>query len=263
MKIAPKKNLGQNFLIDENVIDQIIDIANISREDSVLEVGPGTGALTKKIIEKKPKEITVIEKDKRLADSLRENFSEKIQVINQDMLNFSYNDYSDKNLIIFGNLPYNISTQILAKWIKMRELNKFSKKFILMFQKEVADRIIAESNSKKYGRISILSNWRMKIYKIIDVEPSSFKPIPKVKSTLLVFVPKENFFKFRDPKNLEYVTNIFFSQRRKMIKKPLKFLFENFDEVSKKLSLNLSLRPQNLNNDTYYKICEIYEKLIN
>ena len=263
MKIAPKKNLGQNFLIDENVIDQIIDIANISREDSVLEVGPGTGALTKKIIEKKPKEITVIEKDKRLADSLRENFSEKIQVINQDMLNFSYNDYSDKNLIIFGNLPYNISTQILAKWIKMRELNKFSKKFILMFQKEVADRIIAESNSKKYGRISILSNWRMKIYKIIDVEPSSFKPIPKVKSTLLVFVPKKNFFKFRDPKNLEYVTNIFFSQRRKMIKKPLKFLFENFDEVSKKLSLNLSLRPQNLNNDTYYKICEIYEKLIN
>ena len=261
MKIAPKKNLGQNFLIDENVIDKIIDIANISREDSVLEVGPGTGALTKKIIEKKPKEITVIEKDKRLADSLKENFSEKINVINEDMLNFSYRDYFDKNLIIFGNLPYNISTQILAKWIKMRELNKFSKKFILMFQKEVADRIIAESNSKKYGRISILSNWRMKIYKIIDIEPSSFKPIPKVKSTLLVFVPKENFFKFKDPKNLEYVTNIFFSQRRKMIKKPLKFLFENFDEVSKKLSLNLSLRPQNLNNDTYYKICEIYEKI--
>ena len=143
----------------------------------------------------------------------------------------------------------------------MRELNKFSKKFILMFQKEVADRIIAESNSKKYGRISILSNWRMKIYKIIDIEPISFKPIPKVKSTLLVFVPKKNFFKFKDPKNLEYVTNIFFSQRRKMIKKPLKFLFENFDEVSKKLSLNLSLRPQNLNNDTYYKICEIYEKI--
>ncbi len=261
MKIAPKKNLGQNFLIDENVIDQIIDIANISREDSVLEVGPGTGALTKKIIEKKPKEITVIEKDKRLADSLKENYSEKIKVINEDMLNFSYRDYADKNLIIFGNLPYNISTQILAKWIKMRELNKFSKKFILMFQKEVADRIIAESNSKKYGRISILSNWRMKIYKIIDIEPISFKPIPKVKSTLLVFVPKKNFFKFKDPKNLEYVTNIFFSQRRKMIKKPLKFLFENFDEVSKKLSLNLSLRPQNLNNDTYYKICEIYEKI--
>ena len=259
MKIAPKKNLGQNFLIDENVIDQIIDIANISREDSVLEVGPGTGALTKKIIEKKPKEITVIEKDKRLADSLKENFSEKIKVINEDMLNFSYRDYSDKNLIIFGNLPYNISTQILAKWIKMRELNKFSKKFILMFQKEVADRIIAESNSKKYGRISILSNWRMKIYKIIDIEPSSFKPIPKVKSTLLVFVPKENFFKFKDPKNLEYVTNIFFSQRRKMIKKNFMKLFKDSNYMSKKLKIQLSDRPQNLSTDKFLMIIKEYE----
>ena len=167
MKIAPKKNLGQNFLIDENVIDQIIDIANISREDSVLEVGHGTGALTKKIIEKKPKEITVIEKDKRLADSLKENFSEKIKVINEDMLNFSYRDYSDKNLIIFGNLPYNISTQILAKWIKMRELNKFSKKFILMFQKEVAERILADTNSKNYGRLAVLSSWKLEIKKIL------------------------------------------------------------------------------------------------
>ena len=262
MKIVPNKNLGQNFLIDKNIIDQIIDIANIDEKDSILEVGPGTGALTEKIIEKKPKEIIVIEKDEKLANNLKETFTEKLNVINDDMLNFSYNNFIGKKLIIFGNLPYNISTQILAKWIKMKELNKFCKKFILMFQKEVADRIIAESNSKKYGRISILSNWRMEIEKIIDIEPRSFKPIPKVKSTLLIFVPKEKFIKFKDPKNLEHVTNIFFSQRRKMINKPLKFLFENFEDVSKKLSLDLKLRPQNLNNDTYYKICKIYEKLI-
>ena len=262
MKIVPNKNLGQNFLIDQNIIDQIIDIANIDEKDSILEVGPGTGALTEKIIEKKPKEIIVIEKDEKLANNLKETFTEKLNVINDDMLNFSYNNFIGKKLIIFGNLPYNISTQILAKWIKMKELNKFCKKFILMFQKEVADRIIAESNSKKYGRISILSNWRMEIEKIIDIEPRSFKPIPKVKSTLLIFVPKEKFIKFKDPKNLEHVTNIFFSQRRKMINKPLKFLFENFEDVSKKLSLDLKLRPQNLNNDTYYKICKIYEKLI-
>ena len=263
MKIFPKKFLGQNFLINQNIIDQIVAQGNICADDSILEVGPGTGALTKSIIEKKPKEIILIEKDERLANYLKINFTDKVKVINEDMLNISYDDYSGKNMIIFGNLPYNISTQILAKWIKMRELNQFCKKFILMFQKEVADRIIAESNSKKYGRISILSNWRMKIKKIIDIEPSSFKPAPKVKSTLLVFVPKKKFFKFKDPKNLEHVTNIFFSQRRKMIKKPLKFLFKNFEDISKKLSLDLSLRPQNLNNDTYYKICEIYEKLIN
>ena len=263
MKNFPKKFLGQNFLINQNIIDQIVDQGNICNEDSILEVGPGTGALTRGIIEKNPKEIILIEKDVRLANYLKINFTDKVKVINEDMLNISYDDYSAKNLIIFGNLPYNISTQILVRWIKMRKLNQFCKKFILMFQKEVADRIIAESNSKKYGRISILSNWRMKIHKIIDIEPSNFKPAPKVKSTLLVFVPKKKFFKFRDPKNLEHVTNIFFSQRRKMIKKPLKFLFENFEDISKKLSLDLSLRPQNLNNDTYYKICEIYEKLIN
>ena len=263
MKIFPKKFLGQNFLINQNIIDQIVDQGNICTDDSILEVGPGTGALTKSIIEKKPKEIILIEKDERLANYLKTNFTNKVKVINEDMLNISYDDYSGKNLIIFGNLPYNISTQILVRWIKMRKLNQFCKKFILMFQKEVADRIIAESNSKKYGRISILSNWRMKIQKIIDIEPNSFKPAPKVKSTLLVFVPKKKFFKFKDPKNLEYVTNIFFSQRRKMIKKPLKFLFKDFDDISKKLSLNLNLRPQNLNKDTYFKICEIYEKSIN
>ena len=95
-----------------------------------------------------------------------------------------------------------------------------------MFQKEVADRIIAETNTKNYGRLSILSNWKMKINKIIDIEPESFKPVPKVKSTLLVFTPKKNYYNLKDPKNLEHVTNIFFSQRRKMIKKPLKFLFK-------------------------------------
>ena len=103
----------------------------------------------------------------------------------------------------------------------------------------------------------------MNIEKISDIEPSCFYPPPKVSSTLLVFTPRINFFNLKDPKNLEHVTNIFFSQRRKMIKKPLKFLFKDYEYVSKNLSLNLNLRPQNLDNITYYKICKIYEKLIN
>ena len=130
-----------------------------------------------------------------------------------------------------------------------------------MFQKEVADRIIAETNTKNYGRLSILSNWKMKIDKIIDIEPNSFYPQPKVKSTLLVFTPKKNYYELKNPKNLEYVTTIFFNQRRKMIKKPLKQLFKNFEEVSIKLNLKLSLRPQNLDNLIYYKLCDMYETL--
>ena len=131
-----------------------------------------------------------------------------------------------------------------------------------MFQKEVADRIIAEKNTRNYGRLSILSNWKMKIEKVFDIDPNSFKPKPKIQSTLLTFVPKKNFYKLKNPKNLEHVTNIFFNQKRKMIKKPLKLLFKNYEDIAKTLSLDLSLRPQNLNNMIYYKICELYETSI-
>ena len=262
MNFSAKKSLGQNFLNDQKIINLIADTGNINSKDIVLEVGPGTGNLTEKILEKEPKDFILIEKDQRLADYLIKKFGDKIKIFNEDMLKFSYENYYKKNLIIFGNLPYNISTQILAKWIKIKELDKFCKKLVLMFQKEVADRIIAKNNTKNYGRLSILSNWKMEVEKIIDIEPNSFKPAPKVKSTLLLFTPKKKFFELKDPKNLEHVTNIFFSQRRKMIKKPLKFLFKNFNDLERKLNLDLNLRPQNLDCLTYYKICKIYESSI-
>ena len=262
MSFFAKKSLGQNFLYDENIINLICRVGNVTNKDIVIEVGPGTGKLTEKILERKPKDFIVIEKDQRLVEYLNKKFENKIKIINDDMIKFSYKDFYNKKLIIFGNLPYNISTQILTKWIKIENLGSFCKKFVLMFQKEVADRIIAKTNTKNYGRLSIISNWKMEIKKIVDIEPSCFKPAPKVESTLLVFTPKKTIYNLKDPKNLEYITNIFFSQRRKMIKKPLKFLFKDFLGVSQKLNLDLNLRPQNLNNLTYYKICEIYETLI-
>ena len=262
MKFYPKKSLGQNFLVDDKIINSIIEQGNISNDDVIIEVGPGTGSLTQKILEKKPKKFIVIEKDRNLANSLNQKYGNKIKVINEDILKFTHEDLLKENVIIFGNLPYNISTQILARWIKIKNLDKFCKKFILMFQKEVADRIIAKKNTRNYGRLSILSNWKMKIEKVFDIDPNSFKPKPKIESTLLTFVPKKNFYKLKNPKNLEHVTNIFFSQKRKMIKKPLKQLFNNYGDIAKILSLDLSLRPQNLNHMIYYKICELYESSI-
>ena len=261
MNFIAKRSLGQNFLKDQKIINLITEIGNVNSSDIVIEVGPGTGNLTEKILEKEPRDFILIEKDQRLVNYLIKKFGDKIKIFNEDMLKFSYENYYKKNLIIFGNLPYNISTQILAKWVKIKELDKFCKKLILMFQKEVADRIIAKNNTKNYGRLSIFTNWKMDIEKIIDIEPDSFKPAPKVKSTLLVFTPKKNFFELKDPKNLEHVTNIFFSQRRKMIKKPLKFLFKDFKDIAEILSLDLNLRPQNLNDVTYYKISKLYESL--
>ena len=262
MKILPKKSLGQNFLIDDNILNVIAELGNINKNDIVFEVGPGTGNLTEKILNKNPKHLTVIEKDKKLSIFLEKKFYNRIDIINQDILKFSYKNNIDKKIIIFGNLPYNISTQILSSWIKINKLENFCKKFILMFQKEVADRIIATDNSKNYGRLSIISNWKMNIKKIMDIDPNKFKPIPKVKSSLLVLEPKKNFYNLKNAKNLEHVTNVFFNQRRKMIKKPMKILFNNFEEIAEKLSLDLKLRPQNLSTLTYYQICSIYEKSI-
>ena len=249
--------------IDKGIIEKICNTGNITKNNNVLEIGPGTGNLTEFILQKKPKKFHVIEKDERLIENLNERFEKKLIIINEDILKFDLKSLSDKDLVIFGNLPYNISSQILANFINYSYSEFSYKKLVLMFQKEVADRILAEENSKNYGRLSIFSSWKLNIKKIMDINPSSFFPKPKVMSSLLIFEPKINYIKFKNSKNLEHITNIFFNQRRKMIKKPLNILFKNSKKVIDELDLDINLRPQNLKKDTFYKICLIYEKLIN
>ena len=130
-----------------------------------------------------------------------------------------------------------------------------------MFQREVADRIVANINDSNYGRLSVLSNWKLNISKISDIKPDSFKPKPKVDSSLLFFTPKKNSYKIKNPKNLEKITRIFFNNRRKMIKKPYNQIFNGDQRVLEKLKIDLNLRPQNLSYETYYKLTEEYEKL--
>jgi len=132
---------------------------------------------------------------------------------------------------------------------------------ILMFQKEVADRIISNFDTSNYSRLSVLANWKLNIEKIMDIKPNSFSPKPKIDSSLLFFTPKKDYMKLKDPYILEMVTRIFFSHRRKMIKKPYYQLFPKNDFIASKLGLNLNLRPQNLNFDLYYRLAEEYEKL--
>ena len=147
MKLIPKKSLGQNFLIDKNIIEKICDVGNLSANDNVLEIGPGSGNLTEFILQKKPKKFYVIEKDEKLIKHLIDRFDNKLTIINQDILKYDLKLLNDKDLIIFGNLPYNISSQILINLINY-SYSKFSyKKLILMFQKEDADRILAQDNS--------------------------------------------------------------------------------------------------------------------
>ena len=259
--IKPKKSLGQNFLTDKNIIEQIINLVDIENK-IILEIGPGTGNLTSFLLKKKPKKFFVIEKDNELSSLLKKKFNDKITVINDDILNCNEESISKEKLIVFGNLPYNISTEILCKWIVNLNNDKiWFTHLILMFQKEVADRIISNFNSSNYGRLSILANWKLDIKKIIDIKPSSFYPKPKIDSTLLFFSPKKKFFKIKNAKNLEKITKIFFNHRRKMIKKPYNQLFPGNTDITTKLNINLNLRPQNLNFETYYELANEYEKL--
>ena len=258
--IKAKKSLGQNFLIDKKILDKIVNSSKIENK-VVLEIGPGTGNLTSQILKKKPKKVIVIEKDNNLVVNLQKKFDKKIIIINDDILKIDEAKLIDDKITVFGNLPYNISTEILSKWIINLKNNFWFECLVLMFQKEVADRIIAEFNTSNYGRLSIICNWKLNIQKICDVKPEAFYPRPKVDSTLLLFYPKKNFVKINNPKNLEKITRIFFNQRRKMLKKPFNQLFNGDQRVIEKLNINLNLRPQNINFETYYKLAIEYENL--
>jgi 16S rRNA (adenine1518-N6/adenine1519-N6)-dimethyltransferase len=258
--IKAKKSLGQNFLIDKNIIDLITNAVSITDKE-ILEVGPGTGNLTREILKKNPSKIYLVEKDTFLAHSLKEIIDERVKIFNEDILKFNEKTLSKNKVIVFGNLPYNISTEILSTWITNLNDDYWFSDLILMFQKEVADRIIAQFNTSAYGRLSILANWRLNINKICDVSPESFSPRPKIHSTLIHFTPKKKFAEIKDPINLEKITRIFFSHRRKMLKKPFNQIFNRNTNLLDRFNLNLNLRPQNLDFDTYYKLTIEYEKL--
>ena len=259
--IKAKKSLGQNFLTDNSIIDKITTITSIT-DKNIIEIGPGTGNLTKAILKKNPRKFFVVEKDNELSIFLKENFKDQVVIINEDILKFNEKNLISEKLIVFGNLPYNISTEILCKWIvNLKNEDFWFEELILMFQKEVAERLIAKFNTSNYGRLTILANWKLNIKKICDVYPDSFSPRPKVDSTVLHFTPKKDFFEINDPKNLEKITRVFFAHRRKMIKKPFNLIFKNNNNILKKLRIDLNLRPQNLDLMTYYKLTKEFENL--
>ena len=256
-----KKSLGQNFLIDKNIINKILSIETLKNQN-IIEIGPGSGNLTKLIIRKGIKKFLAIEKDERFYELLKKEFrnNNKIHIDNMDILKKDLNKIDLKNVIVFGNLPYNISTQILVNFINLKKWPPFYKKIIFMFQKEVADRILAKSKDKQYGRLAILVNYRLEIIESFNISKNCFFPTPAVDSKIIVFTPKSNIkYDIRSIKNLEYLTNIFFSGKRKMINKPLKKIFKNHIMVAKNLKIDLNMRPSDLSFDEYYRLAEYFE----
>ena len=255
-----KKRLGQNFLINKDIIKKIADIGIVNKDANIIEIGPGSGSLTEELLKRNPKKIFAIEFDKDLSNYLEkiknnyQNFNYEIS----DALTFDEKKIFKKNSIIFGNLPYNISLKLLIKWIYSDPWPPFYDQMILMFQKEVAERIIATSNNKKYGRISILTDARLDVKFHFNISKKEFNPEPKVDSSVLSFTPKKNTnFKLKDLNILSDLTKIIFNTKRKMISKTLKKILN--EKELKIIDFNniKNLRPENLDFSFYYKLVDL------
>lgn len=255
-----KKHLGQNFLINKNITKKIAEIAIINKDSNILEVGPGTGGLTQELIKRDAKKIFAIEFDKDLKpelEKIKNNFNNFDYIIS-DALTFDERKIFKKNVIIFGNLPYNISLKLLIKWIYSEPWPPFYNQMVLMFQKEVAERIIATSNNKKYGRISILSDARLNIKFHFNISKKEFNPEPKVDSTVLSFTPKKkNNLKLDDLNILSELTKNIFNTKRKMVSKALKKILNEKELQIIDFNNIKNLRAENLDFNFYYKLVDL------
>ena len=256
-----KKSLGQNFLIDKNIIRKIINLVKLEKKN-IIEIGAGHGALTDEILKKKPNLLNIIEKDIFLYKKLKMKYSniKNVKIYNDDILDFNLESLVKKNSIIIGNLPYNISSQILVKILRFKKWPPNFENLIFMFQKELGEKILGIYPSANYGRISILSNYRLKFLSKFLVSKNCFFPKPKVTSMVILFKPKlKKLYSIENILNLEKITNFFFSNKRKMINKTIKKIL-NDQDIKSINGLKLNSRPSEIKPETYYRITELFEK---
>ena len=251
--LKPKKFFGQNFLSDSQLIEELIEEMNIKDEDRLLEIGPGTGAMTNLLLEKCGS-LTAIEIDKNLTRFLEKVFGDKknFNLIEKDILQYDPKELGRVNKLI-GNIPYNISTPII-EWI-IDNKSSFDEVF-LMLQKEFGERCFAQPNSKSYGRLSIFVQCFFDVTAIREVDKSFFNPPPKVQSIFLKFTPKVLDISSNSVlmNNLSILTREAFSKRRKLISNSLKSFFSEQDLVE--LGIETKSRPENLSVETYLKLAK-------
>ncbi len=252
MKILTKKSLGQNFIFDKNFLKKISLKIKTKPDNVIIEIGPGLGTLTNYLLHKDFKRLILLEKDSRLINNLKKNFTnDNIDVLNIDALEFDYQNTLYNDSVIVGNLPFNISVELLYLLTKTHNWPPNQKKMFLMFQKEVANRIIASTNNKSYGKLSVIVQSRYLVKKIFDAPSSIFKPKPKVDATILEFTPHTKFRSININK-IDEVTRAAFSQRRKKIKNNL----SDYQDIINRLSIKSDLRAENLSVLDYCRIAK-------
>jgi 16S rRNA (adenine1518-N6/adenine1519-N6)-dimethyltransferase len=245
--LSAKRGLGQNFLLDLNLTRKIARAAAPLEGLTVVEIGPGPGGLTRALLAEGAERVVAIERDARALPALAEIAAAcpgRLEIVHGDALSFDYR--FDGPAKIVANLPYNIATPLLLSWIGGGAWPPWFASLTLMFQKEVAERIVAAPGGDAYGRLSVICQWRCAARKLFDIPPSAFTPPPKVTSTLVQLVPRTAPDPLCPVKALERVTAAAFGQRRKMLRTSLKSLFADPEKTLASLGIDSRLRAEQL-----------------
>lgn len=259
--LRAEKSLGQNFLLDQNITDKIVRLSGPKMVGvNAIEIGPGPGGLTRAILASNAGRLVAVEFDPRAVAALQglvEVYGrERFQIVGGDALDIDPCDLVPAPRAILSNLPYNISTVLLLKWLAQIRGDAMCYAFLsLMFQKEVADRILAQPSSKTYGRLSVMVQWLCDVKRLFDLPPSAFTPPPKVKSSVLHFVPKnlgEGQPKFE---TMEKILAAAFNQRRKMIRGSL----SDYAAQIEKVGIDPTLRAEDVPVHDYVRLAQAFE----
>ena len=259
-----KKSLGQNFLHDLNLTSKIALLSGTLENSTILEIGAGPGALTRGLLASGAKKVIALERDKRCMPALMDianYYDGKLEVLERDALNFDLNEIKDLgSLKIISNLPYNIGTELLVKWLTPINWPPKWDDMTLMFQKEVAERIVAIPGTKAYGRLSVLAQWRCNTDIRMIVSPEAFRPRPKVQSAVVSIKALDAPKYYADQIILEKLVKTGFEQRRKMIRSSLKLFNVNINSHLKNVDLKPTLRAENLTVSDWCRLAEQIEK---
>ena len=261
--LAAKKSLGQNFLLDLNLTSKIARLAGSLHDYDILEIGPGPGGLTRSLLAEGARKVIVLEKDPRCAPVLNDIvkvYPKRLSVFNVDALNFDPNSHLRAPVRIVCNLPYNVGSELLIRWLTPTKWPPFWSTMTLMFQREVAERITALPCSKAYGRLSILSQWRADTKIVMSLPPEAFSPPPKVHSAVVHFQALKTP-RFPAPEKLLLATvAMAFNQRRKMLRSSLKSAAPNIEKLIQNAGLNPTARAEEISLEGF---CALARELAN
>lgn len=259
-KLSAKKSLGQNFLLDLNLTSKIARYAGNLEQSDVLEIGPGPGGLTRSLLNEGARKVVAIEKDKRCIaalDEVQKQFTGKLKIVQGDALSTEVRQYLTHPVQIIANLPYNIGTELLVRWLNSATWPSFWQSMTLMFQKEVANRIVASPGSKAYGRLSVMAQWRCNTKIAFNIPATAFTPPPKVESSIVHFEAlKEPRFP-AEVNKLEFVVSKAFNQRRKMLRSALKGHFKNVEEGLLAIGVVPTKRAENVTIQEFCLMAQI------